>query len=225
MMRLTVRSGKDGRFLARIIEHGTGAPFVLDFGDKRIIEDAQQRLLHGFTMWRFGQLVQAVPQDPEMMRLLAEFYCGEGLLVALEEPTWSGRDQTLDERIPVPAVDLELMGSGWPGGSPAAPAPAPEPLQTLGADLGEADEPTDLADPEDVARALGDLSTTDETTDLADLEDMTDLGPYLVDETDPAQKRPRGLRETVRLPLRKPPFEDPADEIEDQATEILEKKA
>ena len=90
MLRLTLRSGKDGRFLARIVDRG-GFPFVLDFGDRRVIEDASQRLLHGFTMWRHGRLVNAGPQDPEMIQLLADFYAAEGLLVFLEEPNWSFR--------------------------------------------------------------------------------------------------------------------------------------
>jgi len=94
MLRLTLRSSKDGRFLCRVVDRG-GFPFVLDFGDKRIIEDAAQRLLHGFTMWRFGRLITAPPNDPEMLNLLADFYAGEGLLVSLEEPTWSLRDGVL----------------------------------------------------------------------------------------------------------------------------------
>ena len=103
-MRLTVSSGKDGRFLARIIDPG-GFPFVLDFGDQRIIDDVQQRLLHGFTMWRFGQLLTVAPQDREMVPLLAEFYAGEGLLVTLEEPTWVGREGAPTAEVPVPTLD------------------------------------------------------------------------------------------------------------------------
>jgi hypothetical protein len=103
MMRLTVNSGKDGRFLARVIDPG-GFPFVLDFGDRRIIDDVQQRLLHGFTMWRFGQHMTVGPQDPDMVRLLAEFYAGEGLLVTLEEPTWAGRAPLPDAEVPPPVL-------------------------------------------------------------------------------------------------------------------------
>lgn len=91
MMRLTLRSGRDGRFLARVVEQ-SGFPFVLDFGDDRIIEDVGQRLRHGFTMWRFGRLVTAAPTDPDFVQCLAEFYAGEGLLVFLEEPSWIGRE-------------------------------------------------------------------------------------------------------------------------------------
>ena len=106
VLRLTLRSGKDGRFLARIVDRG-GFPFVLDFGDRRIIEDASQRLMHGFTMWRHGRLVTAPPQDPEMMQLLADFYASEGLLVFLEEPNWAFRVDQLPEPpiADIPEVD------------------------------------------------------------------------------------------------------------------------
>ena len=87
MVSLTLRSGRDGRFLARIVDRG-GFAFVLDFGDRRVIDDVSQRLLKGFTMWRMGPLVTAVPQQSEMLQLLAEFYAREGLLVAFEEPNW-----------------------------------------------------------------------------------------------------------------------------------------
>lgn len=98
MLRLTLRSGRDARFLARIVETGT-APFVLDWGDARFIDDAQQRLAHGFTMWQHGRLVTAHPSDPDFLMLLAELYCSEGLLVELDEPTWAGRapPQALEE--------------------------------------------------------------------------------------------------------------------------------
>lgn len=107
MLRLTLRSGKDGRYLARIVDRG-GFPFVLDFGDQRIIEDASQRLLHGFTMWRYGRLVTAPPGDPEMMHLLADFYAGEGLLVFLDEPNWAFRedDRSGDDPGEYPLPDL-----------------------------------------------------------------------------------------------------------------------
>lgn len=154
MMRLTLRSGKDGRFLARIVDAGGGHPFVLDFGDRRIIEDATQRLLHGFTMWRFGELIAAAPQEPELLSQLAEFYAGQGLLVALEEPTWNGRDSTLDERIPVPDVDRELFG-----GTAARPS----------TDLPEVDEATELA-------RIPTGSTEEGTRDLSD-DAKTEIEP------------------------------------------------
>ncbi len=85
MFRLTLRSARDGRFLARVVDQGSG-PFVLDFGDNRIIDDLAQHLQHGFTLWRFGQLVITSPDDDNFMVLLAEFYAKEGLLVFLEDP-------------------------------------------------------------------------------------------------------------------------------------------
>lgn len=94
MLRLTLRSGRDARFLARIVETGT-TPFVLDWGDARFIDDAQQRLAHGFTMWQHGRLVTAHPSDADFLMLLAELYCSEGLLVELDEPTWPGRTESL----------------------------------------------------------------------------------------------------------------------------------
>ncbi len=90
MFRLTLRSARDGRFLARVVDQGSG-PFVLDFGDDRIIDDLSQHLQHGFTLWRFGQLVITSPDDANFMALLAEFYAKEGLLVFLEDP------ESLDE--------------------------------------------------------------------------------------------------------------------------------
>jgi len=90
MVLLTVRSGRDGRLLARIVEKD-GHPFVLDVGERRVIDDATQRLLKGFTMFRMGGLVTATPQTPELLNLLAEFYASEGGLVAFDEPDWIGR--------------------------------------------------------------------------------------------------------------------------------------
>jgi hypothetical protein len=131
MMRLTLRSGRDGRFLARVVEQ-QGFAYVLDFGDARIIEDAGQRLRHGFTMWRFGRLVTAAPVDPDFVQCLAEFYSGEGLLVFLEEPGWIGREAG------VPDV----------GGHATDPAgfaiPNLDPTQTIG----DSDDETEWAEPE-----------------------------------------------------------------------------
>ena len=106
MMRLTIRSGRDGRFLARLIEQN-GFAYVLDIGDGRIIEDATQRLSKGFTMWRFGRLVTAAPTDADLFQLLAEFYAGEGLLVFLDEPTWAERGEITQP--PSTAQPLHVM--------------------------------------------------------------------------------------------------------------------
>lgn len=112
---------------------------MLDFGDPRIIDDTHQRLLHGFTMWRFGQLLTVVPQDPEMLALLAEFYAGEGLLVAFEEPTWAGRTENLDYRIPSLDAELTLL-------SPLEPDDATEIVETDDqTELVSLEEMTDLS--------------------------------------------------------------------------------
>jgi len=139
MLRLTLRSSRDGHFLARVVDRG-GFPFVLDFGDRRIIEDAGQRLLHGFTMWRHGRLVSAPPGDSDLLALLADFYAGEGLLVFLEEPNWHARVEATWETDPQP----------------------PGPLTSLH-DLGEQDDRTELADEE----TLGEL---DDQTEIARID-------------------------------------------------------
>lgn len=87
MVRMTVQSGRSGRFLCRIVER-SGTTFVLDFGDKRFITDASHRLRHGFTVYRFGELEVVSPGDPALLRRLADFYLGSGLLVAFEEPSY-----------------------------------------------------------------------------------------------------------------------------------------
>lgn len=197
MMRLTLRSGKDGRFLARIVESGSSHPFVLDFGDRRIIDDVQQRLQKGFTMWRFGTLVQTSPQDPELLFLLAEFYCGEGLLVAFEEPTWPGREATLDERIPVPAADRAMFGA------------TPDTLRTV---VPDRDDATEFAKVPNEDRT----EERSDSTELVELEEMTDLGTFLEDTTDPAMAVP------IPAALRKLAAAALGDAIEDAQTEFAE---
>jgi len=154
VVSLTLRSGRDGRFLARIVDRG-GFAFVLDFGDRRVIDDVSQRLLKGFTMWRMGTLVTAVPQQSEMLQLLAEFYAREGLLVAFEEPNWprdegaevSAEDDLEDdpatELVPIPHGDLAALDDDDPTEL------APIPLANL-VDSGE-DDPTEVLD----VRGLG----------------------------------------------------------------------
>ena len=211
MMRLTLRSGKDGRFLARIVESGSAHPFVLDFGDRRIIDDVQQRLQKGFTMWRFGHLVQAAPQDPELLFLLAEFYCGEGLLVAFEEPTWSGREATLDERIPVPAADRAMFGSA-------------DTLRTVVPDRDDATEYTRPPNTEE-QRTEERSEERSDSTELVELEEMTDLGTFLEDQTDPAMAVP--IPAALRKAALGEALEDAQTEfvdIEDAGTEVAPKR-
>jgi hypothetical protein len=97
MLRLTLCSSIDGRFLARVIDRD-GHPFVLDFGDPRMIRDVSQRIHRGFTRFRFGRLIMTDPQDPNMLVQLADYYCGEGFLAFLEEPTWEGHQHAGEDR-------------------------------------------------------------------------------------------------------------------------------
>jgi hypothetical protein len=104
MLRLTIRSGQDGRFLARIVDSG-GFPFVLDLGERHLIDDAQQRILHGFTMWRYGQLINCHPQDADFLMYLADYYAHEGALVFFEEPNWEGRGKASEaDQLDAPPV-------------------------------------------------------------------------------------------------------------------------
>jgi len=149
VVSLTLRSGRDGRFLARIVDRG-GFAFVLDFGYQRVIDDVSQRLLKGFTMWRMGTLVTAVPQQSEMLQLLAEFYAHEGLLVSYEEPNWPRdgvgdlpveddlEDDPATELVPIPHGDLDLQEDDEPTEL------ASMPLANL-AGSGE-DDPTEVLD-------------------------------------------------------------------------------
>ncbi len=108
MLRLTLRSGRDGRMLARVIDRG-GDAFVLDYGDPVVVRDVSRRLLRGgFSVWRGGTWVTATPRHPEMIHLLASYYCCEGLLVFLDEPTWPGRSVDLEEILPSPAGIREV---------------------------------------------------------------------------------------------------------------------
>ena len=70
--------------------------FVLDYGDARVIDDVSQKLLKGFTMWRRGKLVQAVPNSANMLFLLADYYAQEGVLVFLEEPDFPRESSSLN---------------------------------------------------------------------------------------------------------------------------------
>lgn len=105
-MRLTLRSAEDGRYLARIIER-EGYAFVLDFGDRGIIEDVAQRLRHGFTLWRFGEMLTAMPQSDRMLEMLADHYVREGCLVFLEEPGHERAAEPPTDEEPL-ALDLIL---------------------------------------------------------------------------------------------------------------------
>ncbi len=104
MLTLTLRAQDDGRFLARIVEQN-GNVFVLDFGDRTVIDDATQRIHRGFTVFRGGQLLKAAPRDRDLLVLLADYYAGEGMLVSLEEPLWGMRARSLEEMLADRAED------------------------------------------------------------------------------------------------------------------------
>jgi len=100
VLRLTLRSGRDGRFLARIIDRNGGA-FVLDYGDPDTIDDVSERVLRGgFQALVRGSWQTATPQHPEMVLLLAHYYAHKGMLVFLDEPSYAGRTETVEERLP-----------------------------------------------------------------------------------------------------------------------------
>lgn len=95
MLRLTLRDPRDGALLARVVARD-GRPFVLDLGDPRVIADAALRIQHGFSVWREGKLVTVHPNDASLLEELASFYVADGILVAFEEPTWTGRADAPD---------------------------------------------------------------------------------------------------------------------------------
>ncbi len=100
MLRLTIRSGRDGRFLARVIDRDVGA-FVLDYGDPTVVREVSERALRGgFQAWVAGRFQTAAPRDPHMLLLLAHRYAEEGYLVFLDQPDATHRSETVEERLP-----------------------------------------------------------------------------------------------------------------------------
>jgi hypothetical protein len=88
VLRLTLRSGSDGRLLARVIERD-GVLFVLDFGDPAMLADASRRVLQGgFTVEWQGAVETAHPNNPALLRQLALHYATRGLLAFVDEPDW-----------------------------------------------------------------------------------------------------------------------------------------
>jgi hypothetical protein len=86
VLRLTLRSGRDGRLLARVVERD-GLLFVLDFGDPVLMTDASRRVLHGgFTVDWQGRTETALPSTPPLLRQLALHYAAQGVLVFVDEP-------------------------------------------------------------------------------------------------------------------------------------------
>ena len=73
-----------------------------------------------------GPLLQFIPLTPMLPRILCALVIGHGLLAAQQAPATSSQVQPVDEPLP-------LLDTGIPGliadGTPAMPAPLPEPLQ------------------------------------------------------------------------------------------------
>lgn len=152
MLRLTLRSKRTGRFLARIIDR-SGTAFVLDYGDAQVIEDASLKLSLGFTLVRAGAVVQALPEQSDFMGLLAEHYLHEGLLVFFEEPGWPGRPVEPD---PDQAVDLPGLFEPDPNTEILSIEELPRYRQSIGAqravrggELADEDLPTDVVSADD----------------------------------------------------------------------------
>ena len=112
MLRLSLRQPKTGAFLARIVERD-GVTFVLDFGDASVIADANRRVGRGFSVFHMGEEIEVAPDDSRLLTYLAEYYAATGLLVALEEPGWPGRqpeeDGELPEDAPTEFIDKASM--------------------------------------------------------------------------------------------------------------------
>jgi len=111
LLRLTIRSGRDGRFLARVIDRDVGA-FVLDYGDPSVVAEISERALRGgFQAWVSGRFQTAAPRDPHMLLLLAHRYAEEGYLVFLDQPDAPHRRETVEERLP-DWIDPSLLRHG-----------------------------------------------------------------------------------------------------------------
>jgi hypothetical protein len=100
-----------------VIDRNGGA-FVLDYGDPQTIDDVSRHVLRGgFQAMVRGQWQTATPQHPDMVLLLAHYYAHKGMLVFLDEPSFAGREGTVEERLPTqrPAAEstdeTELMSN------------------------------------------------------------------------------------------------------------------
>jgi len=88
VIRLTLRDGRDGRLLARIVDRDSSA-LVLDYGDPETIAGASRLVRQGgfSVMWQ-GAVEEAAPGAPGLLRHLAMHYAASGALVFVDEPTW-----------------------------------------------------------------------------------------------------------------------------------------
>ncbi|MFK7929157.1 MAG: hypothetical protein AB8H79_13270 [Myxococcota bacterium] len=146
MLRLTLLSGRDGRLLARVVE-SNGRPFVLDQGEPDLLEDVVQRLNHGFTVIRGGEVTHTSPDDPNVLAKLASYYAEKGALVFLEEPTWMGR---------------AASGARLPSGSGVHPLAVPSPSPTVPpGSFDDSDDPTETVERSSIPLFVEDLSDMD----------------------------------------------------------------
>ena len=119
MLRLTVRSGRDARLLARVVERD-GVAFVLDYGDPATVADASRKLLHGgFRAAWAGGVETAVPGSPAVLRQLALHYVEQGLLVVVDEPDFPRREGIDPTDVPSPLSDgpPTLLPDEWTEGT------------------------------------------------------------------------------------------------------------
>lgn len=176
MLRLTLRSGRDGRLLARIVDRD-GAAFVLDYGDPDVVADASRRVLHGgFSVRWQGAVEQAAPGAPGLLRQLALHYASQGLLVFVDEPTWLRRGALAPEDAPKP------LGEGPPTLIPDDPTDVVEETEIVSrSDLqkvlakSEARRETWSPPPLEPVR-LPDLPAEDDETEQIDDDDTVELG-------------------------------------------------
>ncbi len=179
MLRLTLRSGHDGRLLARIVDRD-GIAFVLDYGDPEVVADASRRVHHGgFAVRWQGALEQASAGAPGLLRQLALHYAALGYLVFVDEPTWPRRAGVAPEDAP------SLPSSGPPTLLPDDPSDVGEETEILSRrDLELALARHEAQVPRRPPAAvvplepvpLPDLPPEDEVTEQIDDDDTVELG-------------------------------------------------
>jgi hypothetical protein len=118
LLRLTLRSGRDGQLLARIVDRD-GVAFVLDYGDPAVVADASRKVLHGGFRAAWGGVIENVGAGmPNLLRLLAVHYAEAGLLVSVEEPDWPRRAGIDPTDVPEPLSEgpPTLLPDEWTEG-------------------------------------------------------------------------------------------------------------
>ena len=101
---------------------------MLDYGDPDTIDDVSKNVLRGgFRTLMGGVWRTATPQHPEMVLMLAHHYAHKGMLVFLDEPSYGGRSDTVEDRLPA-VVEGTLGLVGHPGDFPACPRAVDQPV-------------------------------------------------------------------------------------------------